>query len=131
MYKVYSGKYLFWHHCLQQFFFYKTVSRNSFNLFRLGGRRLLSDFTRKCSWFHRHAVRFLKNLGSRLKFEKTEPRFCRWKRNDCGNINYFLSLENPCIFLLATEKTWKSIYKVNCELSPNHTEKNLHLPKLQ
>ena len=118
--KVYSGKHLFWH-CLQQSF-YKTVSQIFLNLFRSGDKRLLSDFTQKWGWFHGHYVRFPNNLGSRLKFQKTEARFCRWKSNDY-DISNFLSLENPCTFLLGKGKTWKRIFKTNCEWSRNHTEK--------
>ena len=35
----------------------------------------------------------------------------------------FLSLSNACIFLLPKEKTWKSIFITNSELSQNPTEK--------
>ena len=35
----------------------------------------------------------------------------------------FLSLRNPCNFLLVKEKVWKRIFKTNCELSQNDTEK--------
>ena len=37
----------------------------------------------------------------------------------------FLSLENPCIFLLVKEKTWKPILNTNSELSQNRTEKQI------
>ena len=40
-------------------------------------------------------------------------------------MNIFLSLENPCTFLLAKEKTWKRIFDTNSELSQNHTEKGI------
>ena len=55
--------------------------------------------------------------------EKAEKLFCRWKNNGYNNINIFLSLENPCTFLLAKEKTWKSIFNTNSELLQNCTEK--------
>ena len=42
---------------------------------------------------------------------------------DNNNINIFLSLENPCTFLLAKEKTCKRIFNTNSELSQNRTEK--------
>ena len=79
MYTVYPGKCLFWHYRLLLFFVYKTVSRISFNLFR----REIKGFIRfheKWCWFHGHDVRFSKSLGSELKFEKTETRFCRWEQ---------------------------------------------------
>ena len=41
------------------------------------------------------------------------------------NINIFKSLENPCTFLLAKEKTWKRIFNTNRELSQNCTEKQI------
>ena len=36
-----------------------------------------------------------------------------------------MSLENPCTFLLAKEKTWKLIFNTNSELSQNRTEKQI------
>ena len=36
-------------------------------------------------------------------------------------INIFLSLENPCTFLLVKEKTWKTICNTNSELSYRKT----------
>ena len=103
--------------------------RDSFNLLCSEDQRLLPDFMRKWGWFHRHDVRFPKNLGSRLKFQKTKTWVCGWKSNDY-NINIFLSLENPCTFLLAKEQTWKHIFKTNSELSQNHTEKQFMPSKL-
>ena len=60
-----------------------------------------------------------------MKFQKTKTRFCRWKSTDNNDINIFLSLENPCTFLLAKEKTWKRIFNTNSELSQNRTEKQI------
>ena len=40
------------------------------------------------------------------------------------NNNIFLSLENPCTFLLVKEKTWKRIFNTNSKLSQNRTELN-------
>ena len=48
--------------------------------------------------------------------------FCRWKRTDNNDIIIFLSLENPCAFLLAKEKTWKCIFNTNIELSQIRTK---------
>ena len=48
-----------------------------------------------------------------------------------NDINIFLSLENPCIFLLAKQKTWKRIFNSNSELSQNRTENKLCLSKQQ
>ena len=56
---------------------------------------------------------------------KTETQFCRWKSTDNNDINIFLSLENPCTFLLAKEKTWKRIFNTNSELSQNRTKKQI------
>ena len=58
----------------------------------------------------------------KIKFHKTETWFCRWKSNDYNN-NIFLSLENPCTFLLDKEKIWKRIFNTDSELSQNHKEK--------
>ena len=38
------------------------------------------------------------------KNQNFKKRFCRWKSNDYNDINIFLSLENPCTFLLVKEK---------------------------
>ena len=86
----------------------KPCLRFFFNLFCSGGKRLLSEFFRKWGWF-----------------QKTETPFCRWKSTDNNNINIFLSLENPCTFLLAKENTWKHIFNTNSELSQNRTEKQI------
>ena len=71
----------------------------SSDLFR--DRRFLPGFLRKWCWFQGHNEHFFKYLGETLKFQKTEKQFCRWKSTDKNNINIFLSLENPCTFLLA------------------------------
>ena len=68
---------------------------------------------------------FPKHLGKKLKFQKTETPFCRWKSTDNNDINILLSLENPCTFLLAKEKTWKCVFNTNSELSQNRTEKQI------
>ena len=60
-----------------------------------------------------------------MKFQKTETQFCRWKNNDYNDINIFLSLEIPCTILLVKEKTRKSIFNTNSELSQNFTEKQI------
>ena len=122
VYKVYSRKCLLWHYCLQLSFVYKIVSQISFNFFCSGDKRLLSDFLRKWGWFHKHNERFPKYLSQKLKFWKTVTRLCRWKSSD-HNINIFLSLENPCAFLIAKGITWKSIFNANSELPQNRTEK--------
>ena len=103
----------------------RSISQISFNLFCYGDKKLLSEFLRKWSWFQGHNERFPKYLGQKLKFKKTETRFCRWKSTDNNDINIFLSLENPCTFLLAKEKTWKRIFNTNSELSQNRTEKQI------
>ena len=108
--------------------FYKTMSRISFNFFRRGDKKLLSDFMRKWDWFYEHDVHFPKNIGSKLKFQKSETLLCRWKSNDCNDINIFLSLKNPSTFLLAKEKTRKCVCKTNCEFLQS-TEKQFILSK--
>ena len=86
---------------LQLSFVYKTMSQISFKLFCSGDKRLLSEFLRKWGWFQVHNERFPKYLGWKLKFQKTETCFCRWKSTDNNDINIFQSLENPCTFFLA------------------------------
>ena len=91
------------------YFVYKTISQISFNLFCSGDIRLLSEFLRKWGWFQGQNESFLKYLGQKLEFQNTETQFCRWRSTDNNDINIFLSLKNPCTFLLAKEKTWKCI----------------------
>ena len=118
-------KRLFWHYCLQLSFVYKTVSQISFNLICSGDKRLLSEYFRKWGWFQGHNERFPKYLGQKLKLQKTEAWFCRWKSTDNNYINIFLALENPYTFLLAKEKNWKRIFNTNNELSQNRTIKQI------
>ena len=119
MHKVYLGKTLFWHYYLQLSFIYKNLSQISFKLLCSGHKRLLSGFLRKWGWFQGHNVRFPKYLGKKIKIE---TRFCRWDSTDNNDNNILLSLENPCTFLLAKEKTWKRVFNTNCELFQNRTE---------
>ena len=124
-YKVYSGKRLFWHHCLHLSFVYKTVSQISFNFCCSGDKSLLSELLRKWDWFQGHNEFFPKYLGWKLKFQKTETQLCRWQSTDNNDIKIFLSLEGPCTFLLAKEKIWKRVFNTNSELSQNRTEKQI------
>ena len=64
-------------------------------------------------------------LSKNLKFPKDETRFCKWKSTNNSKINIFLSLENPCTYLLAKEKTWKDIFDTNSELLQNCAEKQI------
>ena len=86
---------------------------------------LLSESPRKWGWFQGHNDRFLKYLGLKLKFQKTETCFCIWKNTDNNDINVFSSLENLCTFLLAEEKTWKRIFNTNCKVLQNCTGKQI------
>ena len=97
------------------------MSQISFNLFCLGDKRLLSEFLRKWGRIQGHNNISPNILAKNQNF----PRFCRWKSTDNNNINIFLSLENPCTFLLAEEKNWKRIFNTNSELSQNRTEKQI------
>ena len=65
-----------------------------------------------------------------------ETRFGGWNSSDNNYISIFLSLENPCTFLLAKEKTWKQIltlvatyYKIvqKKELCHHKTTTNVYL----
>ena len=107
MYKVYSGKLLYWHYRLQLSFVYKAVSNISFKFFCQEDKRLLQEFHWKWGWFQKYNERFPKYLGSKLKFQKTETQFCRWKSNDNNDVNIFLSLEKLYTFSLAKKKAWK------------------------
>ena len=120
MYKVYSGKRLFWHYHLELSLVYKTVSQSSFHLFT---RDIKGSYQSSLeNNFHRHNYQFSKYLGQKLKFQKIEIQFCRWKSKDYNDINIFLSLENPCT-LLAKENTWKCIFITNSELWRNCNRK--------
>ena len=126
-----GGNVYFSIYCLQLSFLYKIMSQISFNLFCSGDKRLSSEFLSKRGWFQGLNERFPKYLVLKLKFQKTETRICRRKSTDNDDINIFLSLENPCTFLLAKEKTWKRIFDTNSELSHNCAEKKLCHPKQQ
>ena len=66
----------------------------------------------------------------KIKTSKNGVRICKWKSTDNKDINIFLSLENPCTFLLAKEKTQKCIFNTNSKLSQNRTEKQIMLFKV-
>ena len=94
---------------LQLSFVYKTVSQISFKLFCSEDKRLsleLSGFYQGHNLCRKEL--FPKYLGRKLKVQKTETRFCRWKNADNNNIIIFLSLENPCTFLLYERKDLKT-----------------------
>ena len=48
---------------------------------------------------------------------------------DNNDINVFLSLENPCTFLLTKRNTWKRIFNTNSEFSQNRKEKQIMASK--
>ena len=50
---------------------------------------------------------------------------CRSKSTDNNDINIFMSLENPCTFFLAQEKSGKRTFNTSSELSQNRTEKQI------
>ena len=123
-YKIYSGKCLFCHYCLQLSFACKIMSQISFNLFA----REIKDFYQSSI---RNEVDFrdLMNaspniLAKNSNFKKVR-QFCRWKSTDNNDFNIFLSLETTCTFLVAKEKTWKRIFNLNGKLSQNGTEKKI------
>ena len=58
------------------------------------------------SWFHRRDVCFPENLGSTLKFLKTETRFCRWTSSDYSDITIFLPLLPFCLQKERSEKVF-------------------------
>ena len=118
-----STRYIWKNLYLPLSFVYKTVTQISFKLFCSGDKKILSEFLRKWGWFQGYNECFPKYLGE--KFQKTETRCCRGKSTDNNNINIFLSLENPCTFLLAKEKTWKRIFNTNSELLQNRTRKQI------
>ena len=74
---------------------------------------LLSSKQSCINWLHSYNENLPKHIDLKLKFQKTENWFCWWKSNDYNDINTFLSLENLWVFLLVTEKTWKSIFNTN------------------
>ena len=61
----------------------------------------------------------------RIKFSNNRGTVLYMKSTDNNDINIFLSLGNPCTFLLAKEKTGKRICNTNTELSQNRTEKQI------
>ena len=76
--------------------------------------------------------RDIMNASPNLNFKKRRYGFADQRAlitmNDIAPITMtrvFLSLENPCIFWLAKEKTWKRIFNTNSELSQNRTENQI------
>ena len=65
------------------------------------------------------------NILAKNWYFKKLRQFRRWKTTDNNDINIFLSLGNPCTFLLAKENIWKCIFNTNRELSQNHIEKQI------
>ena len=65
-----------------------------------------------------------------MKFQEIETGFFRWKSTNNNDINIFLSLDHPCTFFLAKEKTWKRIFNTNSELLQNRTEKQIMSSKI-
>ena len=115
----YIPEHLYWHYRLQLFFVYKPMSQISFKLFSLGEKRLLWEFLGNWIDFRDIMNVSLNILAKKLKSQKTETLLCRWKSNDYNNINYFLSLGNPCTFLLVKEKTRKRTKKTNYAIQNN------------
>ena len=54
---------------------FSCLSSTNSCFFRSEDKRLLSEFLKKWGWFQGHNERFLKYLGSELKFQKIETRF--------------------------------------------------------
>ena len=77
-----ENKCLFWHYHLQLSFIYKTVPQISFNLFCSGDKRILAEFDLSKVDFT-DIINVSPYLGWKLKFRKTESRFCKWRSNDC------------------------------------------------
>ena len=73
-YKLYLGKCLFLHYCLQLSFVYKIVSQIYFDLFCSEGKRLLSEFFRKWRW-----ALITTTLISSCHW-KSLVLFCLWKK---------------------------------------------------
>ena len=76
--------------------------------------------------------RDIMNVSPNLNFKKRRYGFADQRAlitmNDIAPITMtrvFLSLESPCIFWLAKEKTWKRIFNTNSELSQNRTENQI------
>ena len=89
-YKVYSGNIYFG--IIIFSCFWSTIPCLGFLLICFDWEiRVLSEFLRKWGWFHRYNERFPKCYGQKLKFQKTETRFCRQKNNYYNNLNIFLS----------------------------------------
>ena len=116
-YKLYSGKRLFWHYCLQLSFVYKTMSQISFNLFCSGDKKFYQS-----SLGNKVDLKDIKNVFRNIfaknwNSKKLKHGFVDERAMMTYKINKFLSLEKPCNFLLAKEKAWKRIVSTDSELS--------------
>ena len=102
------GKTFIWHYYLQLSFVYKTVSQISFKLF-CSGDKIIRVKNYQSSIGNEVDFRDILNvspdiLAKNWNFKKLRQWFCRWKSTDNNDINIFLSLENPCTFLLAKNR---------------------------
>ena len=99
-------------------------------------RFLLIYFSRKIKGFYqsslgnevdfRNIMNVSPNICQKVEFQKTETRFSWWKSTENNDIDIFLSLENPCTFLLAKKNIWeKGVFNTNSELPQNHTGKQI------
>ena len=122
---IFGKTFIFWHYYLQLSFVCKTVSQILFKLFCSGDKRLLSQFLMKWNLFQDIMNVSPDIFKKSLKFQKIKTNFCRWERTDNNDINIFLSLENPCTFLLRKEKMWKHIFNTNNESSESRAEKQI------
>ena len=122
---IFGKTFIFWHYYLQLSFVCKTVSQILFKLFCSEDKRLLSQFLMKWNLFQDIMNVSPDIFKKSLKFQKIKTNFCRWERTDNNDINIFLSLENPCTFLLRKEKMWKHIFNTNNESSESRAEKQI------
>ena len=109
-YKVYSGKRLFWHYCLQLPFVYQTISQISFNLLYSGDKGFYQS-----------------SLGKEIDFREiinVSPNILAQNQNFKKLRNVFVDERELITTTLTSSCHWKTLF-----LSQSCTEKQAMSPK--
>ena len=101
------------------------MSQISFNLFFLEDKRLLSEFFRKCNWFHGHHECLPKYLGWKLNFKKLRHGFVDKRATITTKVTSACHWETLAAFWLQKKRPEKAFFNTNSGLSQVRTEKQI------
>ena len=104
---------------------FTIVFHVSFSLFWLGDKRFLSEFFGKWAWFHGFNERFIKYIGWKLKFQKTETGFADERALIATTLMSSYHWKTFVPFCLRKKRPEKLIFNVNSELSQIRTKNKL------